>query len=69
MAEEPNQVKRHIDSTRQQLGENLRELEFRAKRAANWRTYFDKSPITIVALAFAGGVALSRFVGRSNHRN
>jgi hypothetical protein len=64
MAEEPNQIKRHIDATRDELGKNMDELEQRVRKAADWRTYFDKSPMTAIALAFAGGVALSGFVGR-----
>lgn len=65
MAEEPNpqapnQMKRHIDSTRRQLGEDLGELESRARRAVDWRTYFDKNPMTMLALAFVVGLAFSR---------
>jgi Protein of unknown function (DUF3618) len=64
MAEEPNQIKQHIDATRHELGKNVDELGNRAKRATDWHTYFDKSPMTMLALAFAGGVVLSGFVGR-----
>jgi hypothetical protein len=65
MAEEPDpqqldDVKRHIDSTRLQLGEDLRELESRARRVVDWRTYFDKNPMTMLALAFAVGLVFSR---------
>ncbi|HEY6340052.1 MAG TPA: DUF3618 domain-containing protein [Bryobacteraceae bacterium] len=70
MAEEPNQIKRHIDATRDELGENVHELGRRVKEATDWRTYFDKSPMTMLALAFAGGVVVSTFVGRpGTHRN
>ena len=70
MAEEPNQIKRHIDATRDELGKNVDELGQRVKQAADWHTYFDKSPMTALALAFAGGVVLSGFVGRQrNHHN
>jgi hypothetical protein len=73
MAEEPNQIKRHIDSTREELGDNLHELEHRVKQATNWRTYVEKSPMTMVAAAFAGGVVASVLVGgprnSDSHRN
>jgi hypothetical protein len=70
MGEEPNQIKRHIDATRSELGENVQQLGFRVKQATDWHTYFDKSPMTMLALAFAGGIVLSSVVGRQgNHRN
>jgi hypothetical protein len=70
MVEEPNQIKRHIDATRDELGENVNELGRRVKKATDWHTYFDKSPMTMLALAFAGGVVASAFVGRQGtHRN
>jgi hypothetical protein len=70
MAEEPNQIKRHIDATRRELGENVHELGSRVKQATDWHTYFDKSPMTMIGLAFVGGVALSALVGRpGSHRN
>jgi hypothetical protein len=69
MAEEPNQIKRHIDATRRELGENVHELGYRVKQATG-HTYFDKNRMTMLALAFAGGVVLSGFVGRQGaHRN
>jgi hypothetical protein len=70
MAEEPNQIKRHIDATRRELGQNVQELGNRAKQATDWHTYFEKSPMTMLALAFTGGVVLSGFVGRQGtHHN
>jgi hypothetical protein len=69
MAEEPNQIKRHIDATRRELSQNVYELGNRAKQATDWHTYFDKSPLTMLALAFSGGVVLSGFVGRSAPRH
>jgi hypothetical protein len=70
MAEEPNQIKWHIDATRGELGENVQELGRRVKKATDWHTYWDKSPMTMLALAFAGGVVASTLVGRQgSHRN
>jgi hypothetical protein len=69
MAQEPNQIKQHIDATRYELGQNVRELGNRVREATDWHTYVDKNPMTMLALAFAGGVVISQFVGRGNHRN
>jgi len=63
MAEETNQIKGHIDSTRRELGENLHELEYRVKQATDWRYYVDKNPATMVSLAFAGGVLAAALIG------
>jgi hypothetical protein len=65
MAEEPNEIRRHIDATRQQLGRNMGELEGRVKKVTDWRAYFDKSPMTMLAVAFAGGIVLSGVMGRT----
>jgi hypothetical protein len=70
VAEEPNQIKRHIDATRRELGKNMHELENRMKEATDWHTYVNKSPMTALGVAFGGGVVLSAFIGgRSNYRN
>lgn len=70
MAEDPNQVKQHIDSTRQELGHNVQELENRVKTFTDWRGYVDRSPMTMVTLAFAGGVVASALMGKSHrHEN
>lgn len=59
MADEPNEIKNHIDYTRRELNGNLHELEDRVKQATDWRTYVNRYPFTVVGLAFTGGVALS----------
>lgn len=66
MADEPNEIKHHIDSTRRELNGNLHELEERVKEATNWHTYVNRYPFTVVGLAFAGGVAVS-LLAKSAH--
>jgi hypothetical protein len=59
MGETSNQIERHIVETRNDLGENLSELEEKVKEAINWRAQVDQRPWTMIAVAFGGGVLLS----------
>ena len=68
MAEEPNQIKSHIDNTRKELDVNLHELEYRVKEATDWHTYVNRYPWAVVGLAFAGGAALSLAMGSGRSR-
>jgi len=68
MAEAPNEVKRHIDSTRRQLGEDLNALQHKVKRATDWRTYVEERPLTMAMLAFTGGVLVSALSSGPNHQ-
>lgn len=69
MAEDPSQIKSHIDNTRRELEGNLHELESRVKQATEWRTYVNKYPLRMVAAAFAGGAVISIVMGRSRRKN
>ena len=46
VAERPDQIEQHIASTRNELGNNLQELEDKVKQAADWRTYYERNPMT-----------------------
>jgi len=65
MADEPREIRNHIVTTRRELDDNLHELEDRVKQAAQWRTYVNRYPFTMVAIAFAGGLAASAVFGNS----
>jgi hypothetical protein len=74
MGETTGQIERHIQETRDDLGENFYELQERVKIAMDWRAQFGQRPGTILALAFGGGVLLSAllptrrsFRGTSDH--
>ncbi len=54
-----NQIERHIQETRDDLCSNFRELEDKVKSAVDWRVQFKERPMTLVALAFGGGVLVS----------
>lgn len=69
MVERPDQIEKHIASTRHQLGNNLHELEDKVKQAADWRTYYERNPMMMVGLAFGGGVMLATMMGGNRERN
>ena len=59
MGETSDQIERHIQKTRNDLGANFSELEEKVKSAVDWRAQFEERPVTMMALAFGGGVLLS----------
>ena len=70
MGETSDQIERRIRETRNNLSLNFNELEEKVKTAVDWRAQFDERPITMIALAFGGGVLLSALLpsGRSSRR-
>jgi hypothetical protein len=70
MGETTGQIENYIDSKRDDLGFNLKELEGKVKAVTDWRQQFQKSPMTAVALAFGGGIVLASMLGgRSSRRS
>jgi len=59
MGEKPDQIERHIYEKRNELGENIHELQEKVKTAVNWRAQFDRRPWAMMALAFGGGFLVS----------
>jgi hypothetical protein len=59
MGETSDQIERHIQKTRNDLGDNFSELEEKVKTVVDWRAQFEERPMTMVALAFGGGILLS----------
>ena len=59
MGETSDQIERHIQKTRNDLGANFSALEEKVKTAVDWRAQFEERPVTMMALAFGGGVLLS----------
>jgi hypothetical protein len=68
MAERPDQIARHIESARSELGNNLHELEDKVRQEADWKTHFERNPMTLLGLAFGGGVLLASMIGGSSRR-
>ena len=59
MGETSDQIERHIQEARKDLGDNFSELEEKVNTAVDWRAQFEERPGTMMALAFGGGVLLS----------
>ena len=68
MAEQTDQLEQHIQSKRNELGQNLEELESKVKSAGDWHTYFERYPMTALGISFGGGILLAMLMGgnRSN---
>lgn len=63
MGEKSDQIERHIEQTRNELGENISELQEKVKSAVDWRAQFQERPMTMLGIAFGGGVLLSALIG------
>jgi hypothetical protein len=61
-----DEIKRHIDEQRSELGENLERLEERVKSTADWRTHFDRRPMMALGVAFGTGLLLSTMLPRGS---
>jgi hypothetical protein len=59
MGEKPDQIERHIYETRNELGENISELQQKVKTAVDWRAQFNQRPMLMIGVAFGGGLLLS----------
>lgn len=66
MDEKPDQILEHIETQRNQLGQNLSELESRVRSTTDWRTHFDRNPMLMVSAALGGGILLGAMVGGSS---
>ena len=63
MDESTVQLQRQLASEREQLNDNLRVLETKAREMTDWRSQFQKQPLLMLGLAFGGGMILSNLVG------
>jgi hypothetical protein len=68
MGETPDQIERHIYEKRSELGENINELQEKVKRTVDWRSQVEERPMTMIGLAFGGGVLLSLLFGGGGSR-
>jgi hypothetical protein len=62
-----DRIKRNIDVQRSDLGRDIQELERKVKTTFDWRTQFQKNPMTMLGLALGGGVLLSTMIGGQRH--
>jgi hypothetical protein len=59
MDETSGQIERKIRETRNDLSDNISELEEKVKTVFDWRAQFEEHPAAMVGLAFGGGMLLS----------
>lgn len=59
MGQTSGEIKEQIDQQREQLGQNLAQLEQRVKETVDWRTQFEQRPMAGVGIAFGAGFLLS----------
>ena len=52
MAEQTDHLEKHIQSKRNELGQNLEELESKVKSAGDWHTYFERYPMAALGISF-----------------
>lgn len=63
MGQTTDQIAAHIEHTRDTLGSNLNELEQRVKSVTDWHQHFQSNPLTMLGVAFGGGVMLAAMLG------
>ena len=68
MGQTTHQIEAHIENTRDNLGSNLHELEQKVKSVTDWKQHFQTNPLTMVGVAFGGGVVLATMVGGRKNR-
>jgi hypothetical protein len=59
VGEATDQIRDQIDTQREQLGENLHQLEEKVKSTVDWRTQFEERPMLGMGIAFGTGFLLS----------
>jgi hypothetical protein len=59
VGEKSDQLERHIRDERNELGRHISELQRKVKSAVDWRVQFKERPMTMIGLAFGGGILLS----------
>jgi hypothetical protein len=76
MGEKSDQLERHIHEQRNELGENIHELQEKVrnsvdkvKNSVDWRVQFQERPMTLIGIAFAGGLVTSALFGRRRNAN
>ena len=62
-------LEREIAEEQEALGENLAELEHQAQELVDWRAHVRKSPLTMMGVAFGGGLLLATMAGPAKSRS
>jgi hypothetical protein len=68
MGETTHQIEAHIENTRDNLGSNIHELEQKVKSVTDWKQHFRSNPMTLLGVAFGGGIVLATMLGGNKNR-
>jgi hypothetical protein len=68
MDERADEIEQDIHKTRANLSDNLDELEQKVRSTFDWRTQFQERPLTMLAVAFGGGVLASALLPSRRRR-
>jgi hypothetical protein len=68
MDERADQIEQDIHKTRADLSDNLNELEEKVRSTFDWRTQFQERPMTMLAVAFGGGILVSALLPSRRRR-
>jgi hypothetical protein len=69
MGQATSQIEAHIEHTRADLGSNLHELERKVKSVTDWKQQFRSNPMTLLGVAFGGGILLATMLGGHKGRS
>jgi ElaB/YqjD/DUF883 family membrane-anchored ribosome-binding protein len=59
MGPEADEIRKHIEAKRDELGAHLNELEYRVKHITDWRAQALEHPGKALGVAFGAGVLLA----------
>lgn len=65
MAQQPNEIKAHIQAEGESLRDNLEEIQSRVKNALDWRVWYKNNTAIALGGAAAGGLLLSLLLTKS----
>jgi hypothetical protein len=63
MGEKTDRIERYIEQQRRDCQDNVIELKQKVRRSVDWRSHVEERPLTMVGVAFGGGVLLSALLG------
>jgi hypothetical protein len=66
MDQKPDVIREQIAAQRQDLANNVRELETRVKGMTDWRMHFQRSPASTMGVAAGAGLLLAWLTRGSN---